>query len=69
MYYLELASHRIVTPEKDQAADSSITAIHCRFPLKAEETHGNQNEGTRFPLDSDLQIAIPSPGLETTVPV
>jgi hypothetical protein len=54
MYYLELASHRIVTAKKDQAADSSITAIHCCLPLKAEETDRNQNEGTRFPLGSDL---------------
>jgi hypothetical protein len=54
MYYLELASHRTVTAEKAQAADSSITAIHCRLPLKAEETDGNQNKGTHFPLGSDL---------------
>jgi len=54
----------IVTVEKDRAANSSITAIHCRLPLKAEETDGNQNEVTRFPLDSDLYIAIPSQGLQ-----
>jgi hypothetical protein len=54
MYHLELTSHRIVTAENDQAADSSITAIHCRLPLKAEENDGNQNKGTYFPLGSDL---------------
>jgi len=64
MYYLELASHRIVTADKDQAANSSITAIHCRLPQNAEDIDGNQYEGTRFPLGSDLYIAIPSQGLQ-----
>jgi hypothetical protein len=54
MHYLVLASHRIVNAEKNQAVESSITAIYCFLPLKAKETDGNHNKGTRFPLGSDL---------------
>ena len=51
MYYLELASHRTVTAEKDRPAKSSNTAIHCRLPLN-RLTPNDPYMGRTAPLTS-----------------